>query len=57
MPALQETPEFITLEQYEALPETIRQEVYDGILYNMSSPSQEHQMISMELSAMLHSYI
>ena len=46
-PALQLQPETITLEQYEALPAGERVEVFDGIAYNMASPSQIHQSISM----------
>lgn len=41
-PALQQHPEIITLEQYEALPEEKRVEVFDGIIYDMTSPSQVH---------------
>lgn len=43
MPALQPQPESLTLEQYEALPEDLRVEVFDGVVYDMASPSQEHQ--------------
>lgn len=57
MPALQPQPEIITLEQYEALPEDKRVEVFDGVVYDMASPSQEHQIISMELSTVLNTYI
>ena len=42
-PALQSQPPTITLEQYEALPENRRVEVFDGIVYDMASPSQIHQ--------------
>ena len=49
--------QLITLEQYEALPEDRRVEVFDGIVYDMASPSQEHQTISMELSTVLNTYI
>ena len=52
MPALQPQVQFITLEQYEALPEDKRVEVFDDVVYDMTSPSQEHQTISMELSTM-----
>lgn len=55
MPALQ--PQIITLEQYEALPEDKRAEVFDGVVCDMASPSQEHQTISMELSTILNTYI
>lgn len=57
MPALQSQAQFITLEEYETLQEDKRVEVFDNVIYDMSSPSQEHQMISMELSTILHSYI
>ena len=56
-PALQPQPEVITLEQYEALPEEKRAEVFDGILYDMASPSQIHQSISMQLSTVINNYI
>ena len=56
MPALQPQPETTTLEQYETLPEEKRVEVFDGIVYDMASPSQEHQTISMELSTILNTY-
>lgn len=57
MPELQPQPQLITLEQYEALPEDKIAEVFDGIIYDMASPSQEHQTISMELSTILNTYI
>lgn len=57
MPALQSQPQITTLEQYEALPEDIRAEVFDGQIYHMASPSQEHQTISTELTTILNSYI
>ena len=57
MPALQPQPQITTLEQYEALPEDTRAEVFDGQIYYMSSPSQDHQAISTELTTILNSYI
>lgn len=56
-PALQPQVETITLEQYEALPESRRAEVFDGIVYDMASPSQIHQALSMELSNILYNYM
>lgn len=56
-PALQSQPEIITLEQYEALPEDKRIEIFDGIVYDMTSPSQIHQAISMQLSTVINNYI
>lgn len=57
MPALQPQLQITTLEQYEALPEDIRAEAFDGQIYYMASPSQEHQTISTELTTILNSYI
>lgn len=57
MPAFQPQIQSITLEQYEALPEDKRVEVFDGVVYDMANPSQEHQTISMELSTVLNTYI
>ncbi|HCT90884.1 MAG TPA: Uma2 family endonuclease [Lachnospiraceae bacterium] len=57
MPALQPQPETITLKQYEALPEEKRVEVFDGIAYDMASPSQIHQSISMQLSTVINNYL
>lgn len=57
MPALQPIANVITIEQYEALPENTRAEVFDGILYNMSSPSQLHQTLLTELLVTIRNYI
>lgn len=57
MPAIQPQPQIITLEQYEALPEDVRAEVFDGQIFYMASPSQDHQTISTELTTILNSYI
>ena len=56
-PALQPQPEIITLKQYEALPQEKRVEVFDGIAYDMASPSQIHQSISMQLSTVINNHI
>lgn len=56
-PALQSQPEVITLEQYEDIPEEKRVEVFEGIIYDMASPSQIHQSISMQLSTVINNYI
>lgn len=56
-PALQPQPETVTLEQYEALPENRRVEVFEGVIYDMASPSQVHQSISMQLSTVINNYI
>lgn len=55
--ALQLQPEGITLEQYEALPESRRAEVFEGVIYDMASPSQIHQTLSMELSNILYNHV
>ena len=57
MSASQPKPELFTLEQYELLPEDTRAEVFDGQIYYMAGPSQDHQTISIELSTILHMYI
>ena len=57
MESLQINSDYITLEQYEAFPDDHRIEVIDGIAYNMSSPSQEHQTLSMGLSATIYNYL
>ena len=49
-PVLQPQLEKVTLEQYEMLPEEKRFEVFDGVIYDMASPSQVHQALSMQLS-------
>ena len=57
MPALQKSSDLMNLEQYENLPENSQIEVFDGIIYNMASPSEDHQTISMELSTTINNYI
>lgn len=57
MLALKPSSGSVTLEQYEALPEDSRMEVFDGTPYNMASPSQEHQAILTELLVSIRSYL
>lgn len=57
MQALQTQPKLVTIEQYEALPEEKRAEVFDGIIYDVSSPSEIHQTISTELTTILNTYM
>jgi Uma2 family endonuclease len=57
MSALQLQQEIITLEQYEALQEDVRIEVFDGAVYNMSSPSRIHQALLTELLVTFSNYI
>ena len=53
-PVLQPQLEKVTLEQYEMLPEEKRFEVFDGVIYDMASPSQVHQALSMQLSTLIN---
>ena len=57
MPAIQYSQELMDLRQYESMPEEQRMEVFDGIAYNMASPSQLHQSILTELLVSLRNYI
>ena len=57
MLAVQPQVNLMTLEQYEALPADKRVEVFEGIIYDMVSPSQTHQTISIELSTLINSYV
>ena len=57
MPALQPQLQLITLEQYDKYPDQERIEVFDGIIYDMASPSQEHQTILTELLVIIRNYI
>lgn len=47
----------MSLEEYEALPEEIRAEVFEGQIYYMASPSQQHQTILTELLVTIRNYL
>lgn len=55
--ALHEQLEYMTLEQYEKLPENVRVEIFEDIAYDMAGASSTHQRISMRLSTILNNYI
>lgn len=57
MQALQSKPECITLKEYEALPDDKRVEVFEGIVYDMASPSRIHQALITDLITIFHTYI
>ena len=46
-----------TLEDYYALPDEQHAELIDGVLYDMATPRNDHQLIAGQLYAMLLSYI
>ena len=46
-----------TLEDYYALPDDIRAELIDGVLYDMSAPQVIHQMIAGRLTLRLAQYM
>jgi len=56
-PALQPQTEYITLKEYETLPDDKRVEVFEGIIYDMASPSRIHQALVTDLITIFHTYI
>ena len=57
MAALQPQPQITTYEQYEAFSKERRIEVFDGQIFDMASPSQEHQTILTELLVAIRNYL
>lgn len=57
MPVLRSQMEITAWEQYEILSENKRVEVFEGVAYDMASPSQEHQTILTELLVLLRNYV
>jgi Uma2 family endonuclease len=49
--------DYMTLEQYEALADNERVEVFEGVPCAMASPSELHQTLLLELSFVLREYI
>ncbi len=45
------------MNEYESLSDDVRAEVFDGQIYYMASPSQDHQTLLLELSGILNSYV
>ena len=46
-----------TLDDYYALPDDVRAELIDGVIYIMEAPSNIHQIISFRIGYILESYI
>lgn len=46
-----------TLEDYESLPKDIQAEIFNGEIFYMSSPSQIHQELLLEISVLIRDYI
>lgn len=56
-PALNQQSECITLDEYRALPDDMRVEVFEGIVYDMASPSRIHQALIANLITIFYTYI
>lgn len=57
MPVLQLQQECVTLTEYEALSHDKRVEVFEGVIYDMASPSRIHQALITDLITIFHTYI
>ncbi len=57
MPLPKTQTTLLTLNEYESLSDDVRAEVFDGQIYYMASPSQDHQTLLLELSGILNSYV
>lgn len=50
-------PGEFTLQDYYALPEDVRTELIDGVIYDMAAPALYHQSIAAELTTVFRNYI
>ncbi len=46
-----------TLEDYYRIPDDIRVELIDGVIYDMAAPTSLHQLICLEIASALREYI
>ena len=46
-----------TVEDYYALPDDVRVELIDGVIYDMATPTTTHQILSMEIGLQISQYI
>ena len=54
---LQMQEEYYTYDDISAMDDDIRRELIDGVIYNMASPLNVHQDISMEISRQLSNFL
>ncbi len=47
----------MTLEEYQALPEGARLEIIDNTVYDLASPTDAHQALSLAISVQLFNYL
>lgn len=56
-PALKQTQDFYTEDDYYKLGEEVHAELIDGQFYDMASPSRQHQALVSELHTAINNYI
>lgn len=49
--------EYYTYEEWLSWDESVRAELYDGMLIMMAPPTQQHQSVLMEIAAQLHAFL